>query len=902
MILILSSALVAIPAIPSGHSTAQPFQSNSPITSPRDPNGALTAFNYTYSQANLYTNTSSPPPSSSLPANTPGVSFLWQSTANRTKDNSRIPGSGFQFNLTSASLPTNKEIVNWTLTIPQFNCNSCSGVSVEFNFFGKITLGSNASYAVYNGTRLITTPNNSQAFTASGPFPSSSVIGCPENFCVNVSSYVGWTINLVFKFGWNGTNSAGMFADVGEIVVAAIGNFLPSSSNSMIQDSTNSTNIIHTTTLSTIAYNNTLKTTLHPGGTSQTTLWWHIEIISIYYPVGYNITQVSFNSTKIFPAPPFVPFETEHCNNGSPPCSQSLIAFNVADFTNATLNSSMTIISNTRNSIHQVTPVELGIPTSVFTPGDQIGIKTVNMPTVVNASTSQQTGNYSVTFVDPSGTRQPLTALSNPATTLSGGVFNFTLPSGNCGSTANLCGKWTSFVVFTSGLDMGNMSSTFRIDQIRLTSFSSSGSNTGLTVNGVLAYANTSSAATNGVIFAVDQETPTNVPVTTQGTPSSGLYVANVSLLNGIFTQGQSLIMTFTLINPASAIQTLNANVTIEHEWPGSQTHGVNVTFPVGLRDGLGDVPFNSTFSQGYETTFTLTTNGTMVKFTSLNTLNSKTTWMSIGTSPVVLTRPHAGLFKITVTSKTGGTSAPIESPPYAYVYGLNLPTPSKYLAYSSTFTTNATSGSFSLSMKSDSILGAAKLTVFALARDSSGIVLVNNQSPGFSDFTGLESSMDSIGQVAEGQSVTATLHLKSNATKITEIITVDLNLQGSGKKAEQTGISIAPGASQDVTLSFKAPSSTGQYTLSFSSPQYPGLLASQTLQVTILQSDLQILIPAAIGIVAAIIILGFYLVRSKSETGEVEEKTKPAVSKPKPPGPGSSPSKSLTRTPESKD
>src|SRR6267143_1494540 len=170
-----------------------------------------------------------------------------------------------------------------------------------------------------------------------------------------------------------------------------------------------------------------------------------------------------------------------------------------------------------------------------------------------------------------------------------------------------------------------------------------------------------------------------------------------------------------------------------------------------------------------------------------------------------------------------------------------------------------------------------------------------SHQISEFSDFTLIQSTMDAIGPVAVGQSVTTTLHLKSNATKITEIITVDLNLQGSGKVAEQTGISIAPGASQDVILSFKAPSSTGPYSISISSPQYTGPLASQTLQVTILQNNLQILIPAAIGIVAAIIILGVYLIKRQPETMETPEKTKPAGSKSKTPGSGNSPSKSLT-------
>lgn len=892
MILILSAAFVAIPNIPSSHAVS-PASSTSPrIGSQADPNGGLTAFNYSYSQANLYTNSSSPPPKIVYPANRTGAPFVWQSTVNHTKDNSTILGSGFQFNLTNANRPTDKQTVSWNLTIPQFNCNSCSGVSVNFNFFGKITAGTNASYVLSNGTNTIST----QAFKIPGPFPppSSSTV-CLEIFCVPVTSFVGWNLTLSFKFAWNGTNVAGMGASVGEIVVASVGNFLTSSSHSMMQDSANSTNIIHTTTLSSISYNNTLKTTLHPGVTNRTLLWWHIEILSIYYPVGYNITQVNFNSTKIFHASPLVPFETEHCFNGSSPCSQSLLAFNVTDVSRASVNSNMTIVSNTRNSIRQITPVESGVPSSLFTPGDQIGVKTVNKPAVVNASTSQQTGNYSVTFVTPSGSRQALTGLSNPATTVTGGVFNFTLPSGYCGSTANLCGAWVVFVVFTSGFDLGNMSSRFRIDQIQVSSFSSSGSNAGLIVSGAFAYANGSAAATDGVIFAVDQNTAANVPVTVQGNSSATLlYVANVSLVNGVFTQGQSLIMTFTLVNPSSPSQTANANVTVEHEWPGSQTHGVNVTFPVGLKDGLGDLPFNITLSQSYQTAFTLTANGTMVKLTSLSNGNSRTTWLSRGSSPVTSTRAHAGLFKVTAVSKAGA-SRPVESPPYAYVYGMNLPPVTKYLAYSSTFTTDAVSGSLALSMKSDAILGAAKLTIFALGRDSSGITITNNQNSEFSDFTLIQSTLAVIGPVAQGQSVTTTLHLKSNATKITEIITVDLNLQGSGKVAEQTGISIAPGASQDVTLTFKAPSSTGQYSISISSPQYSGPLASQTLQVTILQNNLQILIPAAIGIVAAIIILGIYMVKRQPEATEVEEKTKPAGSKPKTPRPGNPPAKSLT-------
>src|SRR5205809_929735 len=178
MILILSAAIVAIPSIPSSHALPAGPSTNDQSASTRDPNGALTAFNYTYSQANLYTNSSSPPPKVVGPTSTTGVDFLWQSTVNRTKDNSRIQGTGFQFNLTNANLPTDKQTVSWNLTIPQFNCNSCSGVSVNFNFFGKITSGTNASYVLSNGTNIIST----QAFKIPGTFPASSTVGCPDKF------------------------------------------------------------------------------------------------------------------------------------------------------------------------------------------------------------------------------------------------------------------------------------------------------------------------------------------------------------------------------------------------------------------------------------------------------------------------------------------------------------------------------------------------------------------------------------------------------------------------------------------------------------------------------------------------------------------------------------------------
>ena len=906
--------MVAVPTFTHGHSILQGMPTNAGTVTFGDPNGTLTAFNYTYSQENLYTNLTKPSPVRVPSAPATGTSFVWLNAVTQTSTNSTIPNTGFQFNVTRPG-PTaaGKQVVNWTLTVPQFNCRLCTGVSVDFNFFGNITRGTNATYVLTlappNSTKIIASP---PAFTTAGSFVATTNTGtCPEDVCQDVSKYVGYNVTLSFIYGWNGNSSnPGMYATVGDIAVASTGNFIPSSSNFMQLNATTN-QIVHTTNLSFINYNNTLKTTLHPGNANITKTWWTIEAVSIYYPSGYSIKQVNLNSTQIFPKftlhPNEIPFETESCVPGTN-CSQSLLALNMTDFAPVVPhNSTIAITSTTPNSISPLTTLLAGVPSQLFAPQDTLTLKVVNKPGVTNASTAQKTGNLNVIFTDHTGTVhtfQTQQGQTFPISTIAGGVYNIPLPS-DC--SGNACGTWSISANFTSGFDLGIMSSTFRLDQMQVSSFTASGGNAGLLVQGNLTYTNGLVATTaSGILFAVDSETPTNIPVTSRaGSSPVGLYISNLTLINGIFTQGQPLIMDFTIVNPSTTAY--NASVTVAHEWPGSLLHGVNVNFTLGAaNDSLGDLPFING-PQSYQASLTLTANGTQMSLISLNNRSApKTLSMSLGTSPVVPTEQHAGLFKITVVTKHNGSNVAtnsIESPPYAYlpnpnVFGFPL-VPSRYLAYSSTFT----SGSVSLTMKSDAILGAQKLVVFALARDSSGIILVNNnQSPGFSDSTTFQSSMSTTSPVTEGQSATATLVLTSNSTKITGTIDVNLNLiDSSGTKvvASATGINIAPGKSQTVSLSFNAPSTTGQYTLSFSSPQYNGgvALATQTLQVTLFQSNLQILIPAAIGIVAAIIILGLYLVKRQPEKEEPEEKTKPAGSKPKSLGPGGAPSKSLTRT-----
>jgi len=902
LIIIFSSAIGASISQPTHYnvSAMSPTGGVPVLVDPLNVTGASTAFSYTYSTADIYTyNTTGFVATPSLGNSHPGTQLIWFSTINATNDGHRIPGTAFNFTSTSPTLNSNptldRQEVNWTLTIPQSNCASCSLV-VRFNLFGNLTRGTSENFTLTPSTNntSVLPPGITGSFLGDQTTPvyvcgltTSTLPACAQpEVTIPVSKWVGVNLRLSFRFGWNASNEA-LLGSVGEVVVASIDNTPKNSSSNFMTQGSDPTKVMHTATFFPIGYNTTVASHV-----------WSNEVINFYYPSGYNLSQLALNTTSnpIFPSGNRAPFEKTACND-QPLCTQSLIALNMSEIIPSSFirNSTIFVTAISQNSLVQLNPVASGVATTFFVPRDTIGVNVTNRPSVANAPTSLKTGRLNITFVDRQGPETP-TGQAFSTTTVIGGLFNFTLPS-DCGTGNLRCGQWTITATFDGGLDLGAMSSSFSVDLVQTGSFSAGGSNTGITASGTLTNSSGSaSAATNGIVFAIDSGTPINNPITnTTRTPSSaGLYISSVILVNGVFTQGQQLIMTFTLVNPTSSA--FNATVIIQHEWPGSLTHGVNATIHLGARI-LGELPFTSG-PQAYQAGITLTPSGIHLVLTSLTTGNSETLPVTLGTDPVVSTRQHAGLFRITVVTLTGTSvisTNSLESPPYAYAFG--LPSASnRYLAYSSPFSTD-TNGEFSLTFKSDSILAANKLVIFALARDSRGIVLTNSpQNSGLSDSTTLQSTMDSIGPVAESSSVTATLHLKSNSTKFTEIITVDLYLQGSGKLAEQTGISISPGTSQDVTLSFKAPSTPGQYALSISSPQYGGgPLAGQTLQVTILQSNLQILIPAAIGIVAAIIILSVYLVKRQPENVEIHEKTKPAGSKSKTPGSGTSPSKSLT-------
>jgi len=125
--------------------------------------------------------------------------------------------------------------------------------------------------------------------------------------------------------------------------------------------------------------------------------------------------------------------------------------------------------------------------------------------------------------------------------------------------------------------------------------------------------------------------------------------------------------------------------------------------------------------------------------------------------------------------------------------------------------------------------------------------------------------------------------------------LTVVLNVTGPGSNVpvQPKTVTIAPGTSQDVSFSFTAPAAAGTYQVTFSSPQYGAAgsaLLSKTLQVSLVASNLQILIPVLIGLVAAIVIVAVYILRREPAKEEGSEKTKPAPGKSSKPPPGPQP------------
>ena len=871
LFLILVATFAATPALLSSPSSSLATHAQSVPTARPDPTGSPYAINYTYSQADIYTKSKAIVTPNPSPL---GASLNWFSTVNRTNAaNTQIPGTDFNFTVTPGASPSRQE-VNWTLTIPRFNCQSCNDEIVRFLFHGNLTKGTNATYALTyiqpNSTTIA-----SQTIVTPGLFPSPNqiVIGCPTGrICIHVPKYVGFDLRLSFRFAWNATQK-GLLVSVGELIVGSIGDYIGSTTHSMILNT--SGNVVnHNATLLSIKYNSTVS---YPNGLNPTQTIIHIwnnTILSIYYPAGYQISQANLNATSrlIYPlAAPEAPFQTATCND-DPICSQSLLALNVTDSALIGLisrNTTISITATTRNSISS-----LNLPTSYYVPGDQLNVTVSNRPSAANVSGTLRAGTLNLTVTDPSGPSKVVPAQT--VSTFLGGVYTFTIPSNLLPS---LLGTWRINATFNNGFDFGMNSTTFSIQRIIVEpgSFSYSGSNNQLALRGTLTYASSGSPPAgnlNATVFAADAGSG-HGPLSTTNSSTAGLYISNITLVDAIFGPTEPLTIFFTVVNPTPA-QGFNANITIEQEWSSGQTHGARAN----LNLTLGDQPF--TFGPAiYRADILLLSSGMQITVTSIARQNQKAVTGSLGKPPLVPSRQHSGLFKVSIGSKalTGTASYynSLESPTYAYLSsqaaGALLPSS---LLTSKTFLT-ATDGSFSVTLNSNRILAAKKLVFLVLARDANGIVLGNQDPTATSpDSTILQSNTAQPGQLAVGQQATITLHLNNTSLKIFMNIDISLIIQGVGTVATQSALDIPPGP-RDVSFTFTAPSSPGTYQIIFSSAQYGAPLAAATLQVSVVPSTLQILIPSIVGLVAAIVIIGYYMVRRKPE------KTQPSLGKEKP-------------------
>jgi hypothetical protein len=847
----------------------------------QDPNGTLVAFNASRAQFDFYTNKTL-----AQPILGSGGTLTWfGGNFTNTQSGTEVPGTGFNYVIPSG-IAANENLTWPKINIPHGNVSSTT--FLKFDWRGALGNGTKAAYLVYNGTRLTTVFNVTKIDqkTITGGPPSATVgtppVSCSSNDeCLDVSRFIGFNITLTFLFSSNSTGK-GLGVHVSDIEVASA-DLTPigSTSHSMKFDPTNSTRVIHNADLSLTYYANVTypKPNTSNGHLNHT---WSQMVITYYYPNSYTKVNITQNGTPIFPLiAPAVPFARGTCSSSF--CTNSqFVALNMT-LTNpsAVLKASINIVANSINAENGVQTTLGGVPTVYWGPGDNLQVM-VNLRQGVNV-----TGSNIV-----SANRTGIVGLTQTFTARRGiSLENFTnlLPQ----DTSSL-GLWTVTGTFVNGYDYGFNSTTFTLEQLAVTGFTYSGSNQRLSTGGKLTYASNSAPATNvnGYVFAIDSGSGAAPVSTSTITSGTGIYVSNITLLNGVFTSGGQLIMTFTLVNPTGVA--MDANLTIDHEWVSGVSHGSTTT--IAVPSGAGGFPNPS----GYVYTLTATFTPGGIQIIVTGTGNSVSANLPPGNPPVTSLRQHSGLFMITVKSEPFSASSPcvpsctnsLPSPAYAYVL-VNPPLPGRLLA-SGSFT-SISDGSFSTIISSGKILGASKLTFLSLGRDPNGLA-ITVQAKTSSESTILQSSIDNIPTATQNQPMTVTLHLTSNSTTTDMNITISLNIEGRGVVQSQSGIYIPHGTTKDVSFSFNAPPTVGAYALTFFSPDYGAPLITGTLQVSVLQSTLQVIIPAIIGVVAAIVILLFFLFRQKPPAvSGPSVKDKPSAGKATKPSPGSSSSKSLT-------
>jgi len=818
------------------------------------------------------------------------------STVNNTQTGANVPGTAFNYSIATGT--TISQSVNWTVTIPK-------GVGpttfLKFDWAGTVGKGTSASYQLYNITNTkpslvlnVTRIGPPYAFNFTGGPPLNATGGVPESCastdeCFDLTRFAGDNMTLAFLFGSNLTGT-GLRVRVSNIEIASVAT--SPSLATFHSMSLNSSNLVTHNANLTLTYNATVTYKSASGLTKVHR--WNQTVTTYYFPATYSLAGISLNgTTPLWSNPPSL---------GGFPIAQGActavfcknVRFIALNMTTLALKlSTAALRATSANAESSLWTTLAGVPTNFWVTGDKLQVR-INDTQGVNVP-----GANIVAVRDPNS----LVPLNQTFSPPSRGSFLFNFSSAL--PQAPLGGNWNVTSIFTNNYDYGVVFHTFRVEQIQVNqgSFTYSGDNKRLTVNGALSYGSNSTtkpANVVGNIFAIDSGSgpaPLSSPTITGGT-SKGVYISNVTLVNGVFTSGESLIMTFNLVNPPSN-GPVDVDATIDHEWISGQTHGASVTVPLTL----GDQPFTFSASNSYvyRLNATLTAGGIRLVVTSLARGNSVTVNIPSGTPPVTGIRQHSGLFKITVTSKTRSTPSPcgtltctnsLESPTYAYVL-VNPPVPGRLLA-SAQFTT-ISDGTFTTSITAGGILGARKLVFLALGQDPNWVI-IKAQDKSTPESTLLQASIDNIPTATAGQSVTVTLHLRSNSTVVNMNVTISLDIDGKGVVQSQSGIYIPHGTTKDVTFSFNAPSGLGVHSLTFFSPEYGAPLIAGTLQVSALQSSLQVIIPAIIGLGAAIVILLFFLFRKKPQAvPEPSAKDKPVGGKVTKPNPGSSSSKSLT-------
>ena len=822
----------------------------------QDPFGTVTAFNATYAVMNTYTDanaTSSPPPDATLVHT----------------------GSSYKFLLDTTAARIGTQSINYTVTIIGTGsgtvrvCTGCSRVILRFDFFtppGTRIDGSstnpdvaNATYTIFKGATRLLSENDSQTIQMR---TASVAASCPEStqVCYDATNSIGFNLTLVFRFGWNLPASKELSVQVGNVALLAP-NLANANMHQMVLNSATN-KVLHTANMTSFNFNRTVTTPI-PGNGNKNFNWTLFQV-TLYYPTPYT----SFTETNAT-GPPLPAGTTGFCL--APDC-KSLFNATFVSMTFSQLNGNLqlTMTAQTTNTLRSISAVIGNLPQTHWQPSESLGVKLNDTLSV------QQPGTVGITQIHSSGKTVGPTQTQN---TLGNGTFPITVATSPLGS-------WNVNATFTSLYDYGANSTSIFIEHLKLAQgFTYSGDNSRITATGTIDHESSTLGPAPGASVAVfGISTLTSGNYSQSFAPASaGLYIHNITFVNGAFTLGRPLIIYLGIVNPSSTVMV--GNLTISHEFLSDGPHGVNATFSL-------DKPIDTPLQQGsriYEVDVTFS-NGLMnLKVTTLRTGAQTTATSSSGAPPLFDTRQQFGLFNMTVTSQpqAGGqrTINSHESQPFAYVFSNSLIAQGGRVLAAKIGQADS-QGAFTITTDSAPISQARHLALIVLARDANGITLGNQDPTGAGDNLVLcgpstsgmcQPSLEGPTEATSRQSLTVTLKVRNNSTKLVMNLNITLQVFSGTNLVSQTTQRtgpMQPGASYNFPFTFNAPSSLGSYTVSFFSPEYGEPIIATTLNVVIIPTTLQIAIPVIIGIAVAAGFAFFFRRRRPSVT-EPAEKTK---------------------------